>query len=197
MDFVSAAAEFDDGNELRMNGSAFTMGTMVAGTPTPGLAIGGGFWLGSVDEPHTDYDFEGGGRYEPTGGVVYGIIGPFIDVHPHPRRGLHFGGAFGVGFIVLPENDAWDALSDAELDARHPEDHRTREERRVAGGGAFALFGGYDFWVSANWSLGPMLRISVIRARQDRALDYDTQIEAASYDAHAQSVAILFSALHH
>jgi len=199
LDFAAAAAEFDDGSKISMNGGAFTMGTLLGGTPTPGLAIGGGMWIGSVDEPKTDYDVDGDGPYEPTGGLVYGIIGPFIDVHPNPRRGLHFGGAFGVGFMVLPENNAVDALS-----ALEPEDQpdamqsdRTREERRVSAGGAFTLFGGYDFWISANWSMGPMLRISVIRARQDLALEYDSERPASAYDAHVQSVALLFSALHH
>jgi len=175
--WLSTNVDFDSGAHATFQGTGLNLDLMLGGTPTPGLTVGGGAWLGSADEPEVDFEVSGSSEEEPVyrSSMGYGVFGPFIDVYPNPRTGFHFGAGFGVGFVALPAREG------------APDD----DPGNGAGGGGAVLFGGYDFWVSANWSLGGMLRLMAIQARNGSA-EAETPFEAS-----ARSAAILFSALYH
>jgi hypothetical protein len=169
LDFAASRVSFDGRPRLDLGGGGLAADVLVGGTPSRGLVLGGGIWAASIDEPQAKTD---PGGYDPQGKLSYGLVGPFIDVFPSPRRGLHFGGGFGVGFLSLPN----------EPDQPHP-----RQALESFGGGG-TLFGGYDFWVSSNWSLGGMLRVFAIRTRERSSLDYT---------ATTRSLTLLFTAIYH
>jgi hypothetical protein len=170
--------DFDDGRAgLGLSGGALMLDLMLGGTPAAGLTIGGGLWLGSLDEPDVEVD-QDRYAYEPTGGTAQLLLGPFIDAFPNPAGGFHFGGGFGVGAISLPEGRD---LADAQ------DLHEDREVLDSTGVGG-TIFAGWDGWISANWSLGVMLRLLAVRTREESTLQYDTT---------GRSFGVLFSALYH
>jgi hypothetical protein len=175
--WLSTSVDFDSGAHAAFRGTGLNLDLMAGGTPTPGLTIGGGGWLGSADEPEVDFEVSGSTEQEPVyrSSMAYGVLGAFIDVYPNPRTGFHFGAAFGVGFVTLPAREG------------APDD----DPGNGAGGGGAVLFGGYDFWLTTNWSLGGMLRLMAIEARNGSE-DADMPFEAS-----ARSAAVLFSALYH
>jgi len=106
LDIVGGRADFDDGETLRLRGAALVLDLMIGATPADGLTVGGGFWAAALDEPRAEFDGDGAGAsasFEPTSGLAYVLVGPFVDVHPSPSRGFHFGAGFGLGFVSLPE----------------------------------------------------------------------------------------------
>jgi hypothetical protein len=98
-----------------------------------------------------------------------GLLGYFVDVFPDPGRGLHFGGALGF------------ASGDAEV----------KDTSRHFRGGGFGLqaFGGYEFWVSPQWSLGGMLRFLCSVTREEQ--------ESVGYEASIGAATLSFTALYH
>ncbi len=130
----------------------------IGGTPTPGLAMGAALSGLGLSSSKRSVD----GNRVP-GDVVgsTGLLGYFVDVFPDPKRGLHFGGALGF------------ASGDAEI----------KDGDRHFRGGGFGLqaFGGYEFWVSPQWSLGGMLRVlgSITREQQD-GVGYQASFAAAT-----------------
>jgi hypothetical protein len=102
-----------------------------------------------------------------NGGTV--LLGYFVDVFPDPGAGLHFGGALGL------------AAGNSEVKG---------SGRKFAGGGVgVEAFGGYDFWISPDWSLGGLARFigSVTRDKQD----------SVNYEASVGAFTLSFTALYH
>ncbi|HYQ40849.1 MAG TPA: hypothetical protein VER11_02745 [Polyangiaceae bacterium] len=152
--------------DYSFGGGAGAFDVWLGGTPIPGLAMGAalsGLGLGST-ERSVD-----GNRVSGDVSGSMGLLGYFVDVFPDPVRGLHFGGALGL------------ASARAEV----------KDSGRKFEGGGFGLqaWGGYDFWVSPQWSLGGMLRfIGSVTREDDAGVAYRTSLGA---------VTLCFTALYH
>jgi hypothetical protein len=117
----------------------------IGGALVPGLVL-----AGTLQGTAFDAEFKGGpfehatvssngktrnASNRATGG--FGMLGMLVDWYPQPKAGWHVGGSAGVGALVL-SNAADDS---------------------VYGGANFAgtLFGGYDWALGRDWSLGLQL----------------------------------------
>lgn len=135
-------------------GSGGALDLWLGGTPIPGLALGGaltGFGIGS-DRRRVDGQTISG---DLTG--ASGMLGFFADAYPDPEAGFHFGGALGVVSASTEIKDGG---------------------RKLRGGGVgLQAFGGYDFWVGDQWTIGGMARLigSLTRETHDEA-KYQTSL---------------------
>ncbi|HKO51289.1 MAG TPA: hypothetical protein VJV79_26450, partial [Polyangiaceae bacterium] len=152
--------------DYSFGGGAGAFDLWIGGTPTPGLAMGGalsGFAMSSAKR-----SIDGTSVSGDTAGSS-GMLGFFVDVFPDPARGLHFGGAFGLASGVAEVKDSG---------------------RRFEGGGlGLEAWGGYDLWVSTQWSLGGMLRFMGSVTREDK--------DNVVYQASLGVATLSFTALYH
>jgi hypothetical protein len=153
--FGSLSASFDDnapGND-DLTGSGPTMGfdLLLGGSPSPGIAIGGGLLAQGAFS--TELERSG---YEEDRSLSVLTLGPFIDGFPNANRGWHFGGLVGLSLVNVEDSSA-DGVSE------------------TAGFGGAAFFG-YDFWVADEWSVGPLLRFSGTLTRDD-----DGNVDASTF----------------
>jgi hypothetical protein len=129
----SAGAE----QEYSFEGNAVQGDLLIGGTPMPGLVLGGAY-LGSYAARSQETERDG-----TDVGMSFGVVGPFIDIYPDPRGGLHLGGMLGPAASVT-------------YDDRY-------EEKTAAVGFGGGVWVGYDFWIGDQWSLGGVLRASAAR----------------------------------
>ena len=120
---------------------------LFGGTPAAGFVVGGGLLLQSISEPDVSIDISGTTSESHVAedeslGIV--VVGPFIDWFPNPEGGGHIGVMAGFAATGLEGDD--DEASD--------------------GYGA-ALFGGYDFWVGSQWSIGPEARFTLVSTERE------------------------------
>jgi hypothetical protein len=103
---------------------------MIGGTPLPGLVIGG--TLGSST---LRGKFNGRPRDadESDATIARADVGAFVDWFPQPDGGWHVGAAIGFGLPALTKSAIEDAVGAS-----------------VVG----KVFGGYDWWIGPQWSLG-------------------------------------------
>jgi len=106
-------------------GSALALA--IGGTPIEGFVIGGLIGGMTTTSPSSGTI--------PSNATSVGelILGPFVDWFPNDRRGWHVGGALGLGGLSVDRYGA-DTLTSLSLGGR--------------------AFGGYDFWIGPQWSLG-------------------------------------------
>jgi hypothetical protein len=109
----------------------------------PGVIFGGGVW--SCGVLASDRAVRGPA---PPSEVIdsqgnFSLIGPFLDYYFDPRRGLHLQGA--AGFATLRGIE----VQSGEFD-RHA----------LSLGGGLMMGFGYEWWVSNEWSLGVLGRIT-------------------------------------
>ena len=152
--------------DYSFGGGAGALDLWLGGTPTPGLAMGAALSGFGISSTRRRVD---GNRVSGDVSGSTGLLAYFVDVFPNPERGLHFGGALGLASGVAEVEDSG---------------------RKFEGGGlGLQAWGGYDFWVSPQWSLGGMLRFvgSVTREEKD---DVD-------YRASLGGVTLSFTALYH
>lgn len=152
--FGSLSASFDDndpsGKDLSGSGATLGFELMLGGSPTPGLAIGGGF----LAQGAFPTELERGG-YEQDRSISAFIVGPFIDGFPNVNRGFHIGGLLGLAAVNVEQADE-DGVSET-----------------MGFGGA--VFLGYDFWVADEWSVGPTLRFAgTLTSNNDDDVDAST-----------------------
>jgi len=134
--YLSASAESAFGDES-ISSSTFSSALLLGGTVGP-VAIGGGF----------TYDYGFSPSYEVNGQEVEAEdvtmsligIGAFADYYVDPTGGLHF-----LGFL------GWGGLE--------------RSYQGDSGGSdptgmLVTLGGGYDWWMSDEWSIGPLARFT-------------------------------------
>jgi hypothetical protein len=152
----------------KIGGAGVALDLLIGGTPTPGLVIGGGFVLNSVQKPTVEPD--GGSSEEIEGQLGVGQLGVFIDGFFDPTGGFHVGGMLGFASYNVQFDD---------------EDVENIEQ----GGGGVALWVGYDAWVGSEWSIGGVLRLTGQSTADERG-DFKEQ-------ASAGTVSILFTALFH
>ena len=159
----SDSKSFDD---YSFGGGAGAFDFWLGGTPVPGLAMGAAFSVLGLGSSQRTVD---GNRVSGDVTGSTGLLGYFVDVFPNPARGLHFGGALGFASGAAKIKDS---------------------DREFLGGGlGLEAWGGYDFWVSQQWSLGGMLRLlgSVTR-EEDAGVAYGASLGAAT---------LSFTALYH
>lgn len=133
------------GNDAYLRGGGSSGSLAIGGAIAPGLVL-----AGTLQGAGLQSDFKGGpladatvtaeGRTrsasrKATGG--FGMLGVLVDWYPKPRGGWHTGFATGVGAVVL-QNSA----DDSELAGLN-----------LAG----SVFGGYDWAIARDWSLGLQL----------------------------------------
>jgi hypothetical protein len=181
-------AKLHDGFYLRMAGGLAVSGALVAtdsksvsdysfrgvggaldlwigGTPTPGLAMGAALSVLWLDSSRTQVN---GQSISDNVTASTGLLGYFVDAFPDPERGLHFGGALGLASAAVDVNDS----------------------QKFRGGGlGLEAWGGYDFWVTPQWSLGGLLRLMGSVTREDK--------ESVSYQASMGGGTLSFTALYH
>lgn len=133
------------GSDIDASGLAVATELAFGGSPTPGLAIGGGIYSSTV--PTTTHSQDG---FEVDGETsAFTLIGGFIDAYPDPKQGFHIQGAIGLG-----------AASSGGYDSGSTDD--------VAGFG-WGLMGGlgYEAFVSNQWSIGAVARVLYINASME------------------------------
>lgn len=115
----------------------------LGGTIRPGLIIGGGVF--SATTLASDRVVRGS---TPPGDIVdargdFAIVGPFFDYYFDPRKGLHVEGALGIANVrgLSIESGSFD------------------KDHIAVGFGMVAGFG-YEWWVSNEWSIGILGRLS-------------------------------------
>jgi hypothetical protein len=149
--FGDYRASFSDGNHSNQNftehGNSMSIDLLIGGSPSPGVALGGGLLL----EPlfGADYDRNGFGAGSHGGSSV--LIGPFIDGFPDPTRGWHLGGLVGLAAQSFQNVNA------------------TGGSTSRAGGIGGAAWFGYDFWVAGEWAIGPQLRLMGMRTSDTKS----------------------------
>ena len=136
--FSALSASFDDASSPAQNldasGTGFGIDLLVGGSPTPGLAIGGGL----ISNLLFSADFERGNRPEPDRDMRWLSVGVFVDGFPDPHGGWHLGGFLGLASLGLSQG-------------------QTPLVQNTDGIGGAVWFG-YDEWVAPDWSMGGLLR---------------------------------------
>jgi hypothetical protein len=125
--------------EESFSGLSLDTGLFLGGTVGP-VVIGGGFIYDTVPSP--SYSLNGQDQdLGDTDISLYMIgIGPFVDVYPDPKSGLHFLGFAGWGGLEASVN--------GNVGGSDPT-------------GLVAILGaGYDFWIADQWSVGPLARLT-------------------------------------
>ena len=141
---------------------------LIGGTIGSGFVLGGGFAGQDLSEPDVEVETQDDTLSDTMDNEALGIsvVGVFLDWFPDPKGGAHVGLMVGPASIGLQDDN--------------------NDSASVIGG---ALFGGYDFWVGDQWSLGAQARVVMASADHDR-LDN-------TFDDSALGGQLLFSALLH
>jgi len=149
-----------------ISGVSVPSSLLLGGTVGP-VAIGGGFMWHFVPSP----SLEAGGNSVETGDLDISLtmfgIGMFADIYPDPKSGLHFLPFIGYGVESVSVEG--------------------RDGGNDPGGLLLSLGVGYDFWMSDEWSIGPMLRFDYA------SLGYEVAGESISYPTTAISALATFT----
>lgn len=130
--------------QLDYSGSQLGLDLLIGGTPSDGLALGGGVLFGSILQP----DVKEGGQSIARKNVPVLLVGPFVDGFFKPNAGWHAGALLGLG-----------ALGE------------TTETQGALGFGGSAWIG-YDQWVGDDWSVGAQIRFLGIAAGGNKPADF-------------------------
>ena len=111
---------------------------MLGGTLFPGLVLGGGLFVDKAFSPTLK---QGGTEVTPDGLSQYVLgIGPFVDYYLNPAGGLHFTGFVGWGGLETSQNGNVGGSDPTGL--------------------SMYVGGGYDWFISDEWSAGVLGRIA-------------------------------------
>jgi len=128
--------------DVSTGGMTFTYDVLIGAGPAPGITLGGAA-IGSIQltgDWENDTDINVG-----SGNLITLVLGPFVDGFPDSKGGFHMGGSAGLGFATFDVGEVDDAISAIGL------------------GGAF--WTGWDVWVAPEWSMGALVRIDAIYAK--------------------------------
>ncbi len=144
-------AEVSEPVSFDASGFSTTGELAFGGTPSPGLALGGGIFGSNTPTVTYTYaeDFEGA-----SAGISN--LEFFIDFYPMPDKGLHLGG--GVGLALVSAGESTEGL---------PDDYF---------GAGFGFHGaiGYEGWVGQEWGIGIQGRVLYANATLSSSTgDYD------------------------
>jgi hypothetical protein len=136
--YYSASAEV--GNfDASFSGMTIPLSLMLGGSPIEGLAIGGGFMIDYAPSPTYELNGQDVGSTIDFSQYIIGI-GPFADYYFNPEGGLHLQAFVGWGGLE----------TSAEGDAGGSDPT----------GLVTALGVGYDVFISSEWSVGGMGRLT-------------------------------------
>jgi len=122
----------------KLYGVTLPSSLLIGGTVGP-VVIGGGFFGDHAFSP--GYSLNGQPANESASITMTLIgIGAFADIYPDVQKGLHFQPFVGWGGLERSVNGNSGGSDPTGL--------------------VLALSGGYDFFVSDNWSIGPMVRLA-------------------------------------
>ena len=130
--------------ERSVSGAAALVELYLGGTPVPGLVLGG--FLSGMSAPNPKAKFNGasvGSDDDATLGL--GSIGPYVDYYPDVQGGLHVLGTLGYGLLSFDDGSG-------------NGDDATSSE--TSSGFTLGAGIGYDAFVSDEWSLGALARLS-------------------------------------
>jgi hypothetical protein len=165
--------------ESTVSGGAFAMEITIGGTIGP-VMLGGVLALAAMGDEQIEYE-DGGDPTALDGSFNLWILGFAADWYPSAEGGFHVGGA--IGFAVMQ--------------GRIPEGSRASDLgiEQVGGVGfGLSLLTGYDFWVGEQWSMGPLLRMSIGQGHGEGELTTGTHVEE---DDAGLAITLLFSAALH
>ncbi len=155
--------------DVKYSGSGPAYEFMLGGTLGKGFVLGGGLVGQDVSDPKvtvTGTNNPGSAAGTASGKLGIVVLGPMIDWFFDPRGGAHLGAMIGSGGIGLSD-DKGDSST----------------------GLGLSLWGGYDFWVGKQWSLGPELRLVSVSGKRN--------VVGERWEDKATSVQVLFTALYH
>jgi hypothetical protein len=167
---VSSGVLLGSDLELKFAGFGPAYELLIGGTLGSGFVLGGGFVGQDISDPDVTLETANGTQVDRSvasgDALGVGVIGPFFDWFFDERGGAHVGAMVGIGIIGL-EGD--------------------NDEGSSGFGGS--LWGGYDFWVSDQWSLGVEGRLLFVRGSHD--------LLGEEFDETASGFQVLFTALFH
>ena len=145
---------------------------LIGGTIARGLVLGGGFVGQDIQDPtlskSSDSDPDLSEEMTVSGFLGVGALGPFLDWFPNDRGGLHFGTMLGLALLGLSSDSGKSSF-----------------------GLAGALWGGHDFWIGDQWSLGAEARVVALRSSREF-----TDLQGTLKDK-AITIEVLFTAVYH
>ncbi|MCC6648681.1 MAG: hypothetical protein IT374_24345 [Polyangiaceae bacterium] len=144
--------------DAKYTGSGSSFELMLGGTVGSGVVIGGGFVGQNLTDPKVTVSGSSSLSTTASGSLGVVVLGPLVDWFFDPHGGAHLGAMIGSGAIGLSDGN----------------------DKSSTGLGA-ALWGGYDFWVGNQWSIGPELRVTTVNGKREffglRAEDKATVIQ--------------------
>lgn len=131
---------------ITYSGATLPTALLMGGTVGP-VVIGGGFFTDYAFSP--GYSIEGGASGSAGEDVTMMLIGlgVFADIYPDPQKGLHFQPFIGWGGLETSVNGNAGGSDPTGL--------------------VLAVGGGYDWFVSDNWSIGVMGRFAYAPLKLD------------------------------
>jgi hypothetical protein len=119
-----------------ISGTGIALSAAFGGPVAPGLVLGGALRVTDGVGQFTGSPPDATGN---AGASLAQILGVFVDWYPAPADGWHVGGQVGLGVT---------SISDALM--------RDSSAAVFAG----SIFGGYDWWIGPQWSLGVLMSLS-------------------------------------
>jgi hypothetical protein len=154
-----------DGKSSDVSVHGFTPAQTLAigGTPGDGVVV-----AGVVRAEQIRGTLHGAPKPEGKGTATLGELGILMDYFPRPTDGWHVGGLLALGVVTLNDSQLPDSS-----------------------GAAFAAsaFGGYDWWIGPEWSLGLM----AVFTASSRASLKDSDRNDSGYSLNALAGGIDFS----
>jgi len=130
-----------------VSGIAQTADVAAGGSIRPGVVLGGAFWSTTVLASNTR-TFAGEVLTSTTAqNPSSWVAGPWVDYYFNPRGGFHLPAALGIAVI----------------NGLDVEGVRLSRNNNALGAGMLAGLG-YDWWISDQWSIGVLGRITAIAA---------------------------------
>ena len=126
-------------------GMSFVYDILIGAGPAPGITLGGAA-IGSI-QLTGDWEQDDTELTLGSGNVLSLVLGPFVDGFPDSKGGFHMGGSAGLAFAKFDVGEIDDGAS------------------AIGVGGAF--WSGWDVWVAPEWSMGFMLRIDALYAKDN------------------------------
>ena len=157
----------DDAPSFDADGRGFGLDFMIGGSPIDGLAIGGALLLSGSSDGVVEI---AGASDVELDGYSFTHLGVFVDAFPNPQGGFHFGGSIGIDAVTFDE------------------DSDTDEDDLTFSGAGLHVFGGYDAWISKEWSLGGLVRLMGSITHND---------DVVSREATSGGFFVMGTALHH